>query len=504
MPTPGVTGTPAGDRDGPSAAAGRDWRRAQAALDDDLRLHLAELVADAADDLAGDFYRVLLADPEAAPLLSHDLVRTRLRASLAGWLCRLFANAPLPDFDTMAAGQRHIGEVHARVRVPIHLVGRGARLIKAGLAGRLAASLDDRDRLVQALIHIETVMDIAIELMNTAFVSDLKRETRNEEAYRLFFLSQDLTLERESQRAALLEWNQTVLLALAGGAHVAGAATGTTLPAIGRSEFGLWFHHRGSIMFEGLPVLDQVARLMQAIDGRVLPDIDGARATGGDIAAGLGALQGAVGEIRFVLKQAFEGLIGIEAGRDALTRTLNRRFLPAILNREIALALRRKRPFALIMIDLDHFKAINDAHGHSAGDAALRRAAETILGTCRGSDIVFRYGGEEFLVVAVETDDAAAREMAERLRAAIAATDITLASGAHIVITASIGIAVFDGHPDYGRLIDAADRAMYDAKHGGRDRVVSAPTSLTCPEPAPATTGSAARSPGPVPAQGAT
>ncbi|MFD0391213.1 hypothetical protein ACFQ4K_30640 [Tistrella bauzanensis] len=244
----------------------------------------------------------------------------------------------------MAAIQRHIGEVHARVRVPIHLVGRGARLIKAGLAGRLAASLDDRDRLVQALVHIETVMDIAIELMNTAFVSDLKRETRNEEAYRLFFLSQDLTLERESQRAALLEWNQTVLLALAGGAHVAGAATGAALPAIGRSEFGLWFHHRGSIMFEGLPVLDQVARLMQAIDGRILPEIDDARATAGDIAAGLGALQGAVGEIQFVLKQAFEGLIGIEAGRDALTRTLNRRFLPAILNREIALALRRKRP----------------------------------------------------------------------------------------------------------------------------------------------------------------
>ncbi|MFD0391212.1 hypothetical protein ACFQ4K_30635 [Tistrella bauzanensis] len=91
-----MTGTPAGDRDGPSAAGGRDWRRAQAAFDGDLRLHLAELVADAADDLAGDFYRVLLADPEAAPLLSHDLVRTRLRASLAGWLCRLFAAEPCP------------------------------------------------------------------------------------------------------------------------------------------------------------------------------------------------------------------------------------------------------------------------------------------------------------------------------------------------------------------------------------------------------------------------
>lgn len=450
-------------------AARRDWHRLQAALTPEMRDWLAGLVNASSDELARDFYDVLMADPEAAPLLSNEIVQTRLRSSLAGWIRSLFPAGPAPDFENMAIVQTKVGEIHARVRVPLHLVSRGARLIKAGIAGRIAGSRVGRDELVRLLLHVETVIDIAIELMGTVFVSGLAHQSRDEEAYRLFFLSQDLSLERESQRASLLEWNQAVLLALAGG-----SGSAEPLPRIGRSDFGLWFHHRGGIMFEGTPVLDRVNGLMQQLDEGILPDTDAARAAGNGFGPALGSIQNAVNEIRFILNDAFQALIGAEAGRDALTRTLNRRFLPAILKREITLAIRRDQPFAVIMVDLDHFKAINDSHGHSAGDAALRQAAETILGTCRSSDLVFRYGGEEFLVVAVEAGEAAARALAERLREAIARTEVVLSGDTRIRLGASVGVAVFDGHPDYNHLVEAADGAMYQAKRAGRNRVVVA------------------------------
>lgn len=159
---------------------------------------------------------------------------------------------------------------------------------------------------------------------------------------------------------------------------------------------------------------------------------------------------------------------------DALTGLVNREFFAERLSIEAERAQRYGRPLAIAMLDLDRFKAINDAHGHPAGDRVLRHAAQVMAQAVRRSDLVARIGGEEFVVVFPETDAAAANQQAERLRELLASTAAPLGDGRTTPITTTIGIAAMpdDGdHPD--ALLAAADRRLYEGKRTGRNRVVS-------------------------------
>jgi diguanylate cyclase (GGDEF)-like protein len=164
----------------------------------------------------------------------------------------------------------------------------------------------------------------------------------------------------------------------------------------------------------------------------------------------------------------------VEAARDPLTGLLNRRALEAQAGRLFAQAGASGRPLALLLLDLDHFKAVNDTHGHPAGDAVLRGVAEVLAREIRHDDLACRWGGEEMLAVLRNCDLARAEERAFRLRAAIAAAQF--GDGAPgLRVTASIGVAAF---PDHGagldELTERADMALYVAKRYGRDRVVCA------------------------------
>jgi diguanylate cyclase len=181
-----------------------------------------------------------------------------------------------------------------------------------------------------------------------------------------------------------------------------------------------------------------------------------------------------IDEIKFLLNDLFQSAAHLENGRDPLTRTLNRRFLPSVLGREISLAKNAKTPLSILMADIDHFKTVNDSHGHSAGDTVLSHTAETLLNCVRASDFVFRYGGEEFLIVLVETDREEAMEVAERIRQQIASQSVPLPSKSSLNVTLSLGVATYEGHPDYQYLINAADHALYSAKKQGRNRTAVA------------------------------
>jgi two-component system, cell cycle response regulator len=157
---------------------------------------------------------------------------------------------------------------------------------------------------------------------------------------------------------------------------------------------------------------------------------------------------------------------------DALTEVANRRFLDRQLDALVGAANRHGRPLALAMIDLDHFKAVNDAHGHGVGDAVLAEVAARLSGRLRVEDHLGRFGGEEFLVLLPDTDADAAAGVAEALRAAVCAEPIA-ARGAEIVMTASVGWAVYEGESPH-QLVARADAAMYRAKAEGRNRVAGA------------------------------
>lgn len=155
---------------------------------------------------------------------------------------------------------------------------------------------------------------------------------------------------------------------------------------------------------------------------------------------------------------------------DALTGLLNRRAFDEALRRAVSQASRGGQPLSLLMIDLDHFKRLNDTYGHTIGDAALQGAADEIREQVRGGDLAARYGGEEFAIILPDTDGPAAFRMAERLRKALAERVIR-AGSEQISMTASCGVSATDlGYATAEALIRSADEALYASKETGRNR----------------------------------
>ena len=159
---------------------------------------------------------------------------------------------------------------------------------------------------------------------------------------------------------------------------------------------------------------------------------------------------------------------------DALTGLFNRRYMESHLSTLIDQTAGRGKPLSLLLVDIDYFKAINDNHGHDAGDDVLREFALRVRKSIRGIDLACRYGGEEFVIVMPETDMAVATTVAERLRRRIAADPFAIGqAGDKVEVTISIGIAALNGAKDTApALLKRADQALYRAKRDGRNRVV--------------------------------
>ncbi len=159
-----------------------------------------------------------------------------------------------------------------------------------------------------------------------------------------------------------------------------------------------------------------------------------------------------------------------EAARDSLTSLWNRKAIFEILDRELLRAERDQSPVGVIMIDVDHFKQINDSRGHAAGDAVLRIIASGIASVVRPYDSVGRYGGEEFLIVAPGCALADAVELAERVRSHVAGCCINMTGGS-VTVSLSLGVAVGQAAEESEKVLHAADVALYQAKNAGRNRV---------------------------------
>jgi len=179
--------------------------------------------------------------------------------------------------------------------------------------------------------------------------------------------------------------------------------------------------------------------------------------------------------LRYAVKQAETlGALRRLATHDPLTGLLNRREFDRILAEECARALGFGRPIGLVLADLDHFKEINDTHGHRAGDDVLREVARRLAAEVRSVDRVVRFGGEEFAFILLESDALNAVEVARRIVAVVRETPIGIGAAATLNVTISAGAAVLPGdakNPD--SLIAAADEALYEAKGRGRDCAVS-------------------------------
>ena len=164
-----------------------------------------------------------------------------------------------------------------------------------------------------------------------------------------------------------------------------------------------------------------------------------------------------------------------QAHTDFLTELDNRRYFFEQAEAELARALRYRKDLSLLMLDVDYFKSVNDNYGHKSGDVVLQTLADTMRNTLRQVDIIGRLGGEEFAAILPETNVAEACDAAERLRAAVAGTKISINSGAALHVTVSIGVATLSNKAyDIETLLRQADDALYAAKNGGRNQVRTA------------------------------
>jgi len=163
------------------------------------------------------------------------------------------------------------------------------------------------------------------------------------------------------------------------------------------------------------------------------------------------------------------------ASTDKLTGLLNRHAFTILIEKLLAEYRRVRQPISMLLADIDHFKEINDRHGHLAGDRVLEHVARVLVAGLRESDIAVRWGGEEFLLVLRGCDQNEAERIAETLRQRIAATLIEV-DGRRIAVTLSVGVSEYDGAESPDQTVDRADGALYAAKHGGRNRVEVAAT----------------------------
>lgn len=413
--------------------------------------------------LVDDFYAYMLDDDDARLFLSNQLVKDRLHATLLNWI-RQVLKSSTADLAELIAQQRKVGNIHARIGIPIDLVARGARRVKQSLYSRLRREKMDPALCYDAMRFCSLAMDTAIEVMTTAYSRTHESTTKDQENYRLFSILDNVNVERERQLAALLNWENRFIY------NVATGSPAVEIQELKESEFGLWFQHKGRHVFAQVDEVSEITALLGSTDEFIKTFTPDMIAIAEQRYVLLRTVRNRIMKLTSLLSSLFEELAKFENGKDPLTNLLNRRFIPTILRREIALAIRTNTSFVVAMLDIDYFKKINDKYGHDAGDAALKNIAAILYESVRSSDYVFRYGGEEFMLVFVEITENQANLIIDSIRAKIAGRPTYPTDGEKIDLTVSVGLCVFDGHPDYERLIRRADSALYEAKQNGRNR----------------------------------
>ncbi|MGN1055248.1 MAG: diguanylate cyclase, partial [Comamonas sp.] len=369
----------------------REWRQLLQSYPAPIVAQMQSLAAGHAATLAQYFYEAMLEDPQASALLSHEQVHTRLLGSMQQWIQDVLGADLDADFAALVQRQVQIGQIHARIDVPVHLVLRGARRLKDAahrlLQAEHAAAAHGACQLLSA------ILDHAMEAMSQAYAFSREDTARSQEAYRLFSVTENLSTVREQRRAELLAWeNQCLYLRAMGGGSQA-------MLQVASSDFGLWFRHKGMDMFQGMPAAQAIMEAMQCIDEELLPAL--MHSTPENMSAALMALRDQTRHMAMNLEALFTQSSELDAGRDVLTQLLNRKFLPVVMTKEVAYARKTASVFSVLAIDIDHFKHINDRYGHEAGDAVLQQVAALMSNSIRGGDYLFRLGGEEFLMLLV-------------------------------------------------------------------------------------------------------
>lgn len=443
-----------------------EWGQLIEQTDPHIRLLSTDLAKTHAHMLSMEFYRIVLKDPHAEEFLSNEQVERHLKSALRRWITEVLS-CTLDDIDRLIEVQKRVAEVHARIGIPVEIVEMGFRVLKKLLYPIINATPHSPAEKLQMYHYSMNSIDLAMEVMSRAFTFSDHSSSKEDENYRIFSLLENAEEEKERQISALLTWEMDVIYKA-----MLDADLGNSLP-LGQADFGLWFNHKGRHYFSGIAEVGHISKLMQDFDSAFneMRNRPKALATKHQRVKFIILVRNTLAQIITLLRELFEEVSRHEVGIDVLTKLLNRRFLPTIFKREIAHANRAGTTLSVLIIDVDKFKEINDTWGHHIGDEVLRKVSNAFYDNVRSSDYVFRYGGDEFIIALTEATEYETLRIAERVRSRVEKTNIKAPTGETIPISLSIGAAMFNGHPDYERLIQLADEALYIAKKKGRNRV---------------------------------
>jgi diguanylate cyclase (GGDEF)-like protein len=317
--------------------------------------------------------------------------------------------------------------------------------------------------------------DKGLELERAA--ADERRARHEAEALRDALVAFSSQLDAKQIAARLVEYLRELVPHEASAVHISGRGAGGARPV---SPFGA---HDGVQQDAG--GVSGKARLSAplAVLDREIAAVDLWRAADDPFSADEERLTRSLGAEAAVALENARLFAEVErlSTEDPLTGLRNRRYFERAAAVEFQRARRHGRPLSAVMLDIDHFKAVNDAHGHAAGDDVLVAVAAACLSGIRGHDVHARYGGDEFCFLLPDTDLAQAAALAERLREAVSALSLS-PGGRPLRVTASLGVAEAGGNDEsVAALLGRADEGLYEAKRRGRDRVVTGPDTSVRP-----------------------
>ncbi|MCL6230408.1 diguanylate cyclase [Acinetobacter amyesii] len=430
--------------------------------------HLAALqfIQKHVEHLVTVFYEQMSREPASAEFFKDDIIQKRLIDTLRKWLLETFNVALNNDFEISVKRQQKVGMVHARVGIPSWLIMRGVREIERKIFEIL--ELNHSQNILHMCSYIVQIIGFSTEIMCRSYEINTEKKQETKHNYRLFSAMQDVAVHKDKQRGSLLNWENELMFKIFSG------NVSFYHSLLSKSEFGLWFIHKAAYAFSGSDQVQLIIDRIYQVDELTrqttqITDKD-------ELQHLIQQIRDLNREIQHLVDQLFQVAEYIESGNDSLTQLLNRRYLSTIISREITFARQNETPLSLLAFDADYFKMINDKFGHAAGDLALKFIAEALQRYSQGSDYAFRIGGEEFLLLLVDTNVNRAMKVAENIRQYIENGVIRTVQGQQFSLTVSVGCVQYNGHPDYQRLLDAADMALYAAKNTGRNRIYVAKT----------------------------
>ncbi len=394
------------------------------------------------------YYELLLSNQETAKFLTNDLVENRLRSALATWLNSVLTAKKADELAPLLEQQRHIGQVHARINVDMSLVSEAMIVLKNSLHQGLQEHPDADQKL---LLVVHNILDFALMNINKVYFSDFTKVEHQSQVLRNHLSSMDFALEIEQMRSELNEWLTHCLI------H-------KTCKPLTDTDFALWVKHKLSLVISETrsyadieSLLSRISEMVQKIDFESQKQLE--------------QLTQLTKDMSWHLSEQSKKLVATEDKKDPLTKLYNRRFLDSILSQESIRAQKLDKNYSIVMLDIDHFKQVNDVHGHDNGDQVLSKLGDLIDQNIRISDFAFRFGGEEFLILLTECSVQRAKNITEQIAKLLNEYSFSAHETTSFKVTFSAGIAEFDGQPDYQHTVKHADKALYQSKENGRNQV---------------------------------